>query len=153
MGSCWWAHNTTLRSEAGLKEFWDTGVSKLQDPIDPSFALDFQKSTLYRAVPETFRDTAVQESLKVPARVWKAAFKGFLEADFSDELGKIEAPTLIVWGDKDALFLRHHPEALAAGIPGSRLVIYSGTGHAVHWEEPERFAADLVQFVEDLMEY
>jgi pimeloyl-ACP methyl ester carboxylesterase len=58
---------------------------------------------------------------------------------------------VIVWGDHDALFLRHHREALAAGIPGSRLVIYSGTGHAVHWEEPQRFVADLVQFVDALV--
>jgi pimeloyl-ACP methyl ester carboxylesterase len=145
--------HTTLRDDAGLKEFWDTGVSRLEDPIDPSFALDFQKSTLYQAVPDAFLATAVQESLKVPARVWKATFKGFLESDFWNELGEIEAPTLIVWGEKDAIFHRHHQEALAAGIPGSRLVIYSGTGHAVHWEKPQRFVADLVQFVEELRKH
>jgi non-heme chloroperoxidase len=39
-------------------------------------------------------------------------------------------------------------EALAAAIPGSRLVVYEGTGHVVHWEQPERVAADLVALVE-----
>jgi pimeloyl-ACP methyl ester carboxylesterase len=27
-------------------------------------------------------------------------------------------------------------------------MVYAGGGHALHWEEPRRFAADLVAFVE-----
>lgn len=30
------------------------------------------------------------------------------------------------------------------------LATYRGVGHAVHWEEPARFAADLVEFAESL---
>ncbi len=86
----------------------------------------------------------------MPARVWQAAFKGLMESDLSGELGKIKAPTLIVWGDKDTYFLRDHQDALAAGISGSKLVIYPGVGHGVHWEATERFAADLLSFVESL---
>lgn len=71
-------------------------------------------------------------------------------SDLSSELGKIKAPTLIVWGDKDAYFLRDQQDALVAGITGSRLVIYPGVGHGVHWEVPERFAADLQSFIENL---
>ncbi len=141
---------TTLRGDKGIQEFWDTGVSKLEDPIDPNFALEFQKSTLALPVPQTFFDTVVQESLKVPARVWQAAFKGLMESDLSRDLDKITAPTLIVWGDKDAYFLRDQQDALAAGITDSKLVIYSGVGHGVHWEEPKRFAADLLSFIESL---
>jgi pimeloyl-ACP methyl ester carboxylesterase len=29
-------------------------------------------------------------------------------------------------------------------------VVYPGAGHGLHWEEPERFAADLTTFAEDL---
>ncbi len=138
---------TTLQGDKGIQEFWDMAVSKLEDPIDPSFALEFQKSTLAQPVPETYLDTVVQESMKVPAHVWKAALKGLMESDFSGELGKIKALTLIVWGDKDTYFLRDDQVALAAGIAGSKLVIYSGAGHSVHWEEPKRFAADLEKFI------
>jgi pimeloyl-ACP methyl ester carboxylesterase len=80
--------------------------------------------------------------------VWRAVFENFLKADFSAQLGEIKMPTLIVWGDRDAICPRSEQEALAAAIAGARLVVYSDTGHALHWEEPERFAADLVAFAE-----
>jgi pimeloyl-ACP methyl ester carboxylesterase len=93
----------------------------------------------------------VQESLKVPARVWRAAFKGFLEDDFSGELSKIKAPTLIIWGDQDAFCPRCDQTALSNAIAGSRLLVYAGTGHAVHWEEAERFAFDLAAFTKGIV--
>ncbi len=136
------------RGSPGAVELWDSVVSTLTDPIDAVFVREFQESTLARPVPPAFLDTVVRESLKVPARVWRATFEGFLEADFSAQLGEIKAPTLIVWGDRDAICSRSDQEALAAVIAGSRLVVYPGAGHALHWEEPDRFAADLVAFAE-----
>jgi len=32
------------------------------------------------------------------------------------------------------------------------LVVYAGAGHTAHAEEPERFAADLVAFVEEVVD-
>ena len=124
-------------------EFWETAIAPLTDPIDPGFAREFQQSTLAQAVPEAFLDTAVQESLKVPAHVWRAAFRGFLEDDFVGELGQIKAPTLILWGMRDALCSRADQEALLGAITSARLVVYEDAGHGLHWEEPERFAADV----------
>ena len=97
-------------------------------------------------MPEKFFETVIHESLKVPARVWKAVFAGLLQEDFSSELTKLKLPTLIVWGDRDAICLRRDQAVLARNIPTSRLVVYSETGHALHWEEPEHFADDLVEF-------
>lgn len=132
---------------------WELGdvVSTLTDPIDPGFVREFQESTLAQPVPQAFLETVLQESLKVPARVWKAAFEAHVEADYSPELGKVRVPTLIVWGDQDAIHPRSEQEALAAAIAGAQLLIYPGVGHALHWEEPERFAADLVAFIENLV--
>ena len=139
---------TTWRNPV-VWELWEV-VSRLTDPIDPAFVREFQESTLARPVPQPFLDTIMQESLKVPARVWRAAFEAHLEADFANEFGKIKLPTLVVWGDQDAIHPRSEQEALAAAIAGAQLVVYPGTGHGVHWEEPERFAADLVAFIENL---
>jgi pimeloyl-ACP methyl ester carboxylesterase len=139
---------TTCRGNPAALDLWDSAISTLEDPIDPEFVREFQESTVTRPVPRAFMEAIVQESLKVPARVWKAAIEALLDADFSGELARIAAPTLIVWGDQDAFFLRRDQDALAAAIPRSRLLVYEGMGHAFHWEEPERFAADLAAFTE-----
>jgi non-heme chloroperoxidase len=138
---------TTLRGNLPAAGLWDA-VSNLTDPIDPAFARDFQLSTLAKPVPPAFLHAVVQESLKLPARVWRAVLKGLLEADFSRDLGGIKAPTLIAWGDQDAFFLRSEQEALAAAIADAGLTVYPGAGHAFHWEDPRRFAADLTDFIE-----
>ncbi len=71
-----------------------------------------------------------------------------MEDDVADELGKIKAPTLIVWGARDALCPRADQQALLAAIGGARLLVYERAGHGLHWEEPERFAADVAAFAE-----
>jgi pimeloyl-ACP methyl ester carboxylesterase len=32
-------------------------------------------------------------------------------------------------------------------ITGSQLLVYENAGHGLHWEEPERLAADVTAFV------
>ena len=88
--------------------------------------------------------------MRMPARVWRAAFNGLLEDDFAGELQHIEAPTLLVWGQRDAFCAHADQQQLLNSIPGSRLVTYPDAGHALHWEEPEGFAADLVAFARNL---
>jgi pimeloyl-ACP methyl ester carboxylesterase len=139
----------SLRDKPGVSEIFAV-VSELSDPIDPAFAREVVESTLFRPVPPAFLEAMIDESLKAPAHVWKATFQGLLEAAPPTETGTISAPTLILWGDRDGFLPRGDQEALAAAIPGSRLVIYEGTGHVVHWEEPERVAADVVAFAEGI---
>jgi pimeloyl-ACP methyl ester carboxylesterase len=127
-------------------EFWRREIAVLVDPIPPSFAEEFQRSTLAQPVAPEFLQKVVGESLKVPARVWRAAFDGFMRDDFSDELPAIEVPTLIVWGRHDAYCRRQDQQALCAAIAGSRLVVYDDAGHTPHWEEPRRFANDVAAF-------
>jgi proline iminopeptidase len=49
-------------------------------------------------------------------------------------------PTLVVGGVDDALTRPPELRALAAGIPGARLVLLDGAGHASAWEAPAAFA-------------
>lgn len=140
----------TLRDKPAVLKVWDKTISKLADPIDPEFVREFQGSSLVLPGLEADLDQLVQESRKVPARVWRAAFEGFLRDDSLGELDRIAVPTLIAWGDQDPILPRTDQVALAEGIAGSQFVVYPGAGHAFYWEEPERFARDLVAFVEDV---
>lgn len=125
-------------------------VSALEDPVDRAFVRRFVAATATRSVPAKLLDTMCDESYKVPAHVWKAALRGLTEATPPSEGGAIGVPTLIGWGDQDQFLSRSDQERLAASIPRSRLVVYEGVGHIVHWEQPERVAADLAAFVESL---
>jgi pimeloyl-ACP methyl ester carboxylesterase len=138
------------RLNDSLVAFFDESIAPLTDPVDPVFVREFQQSTTARPVPPEFLDLVVNESLKVPAHVWHGAFRGFFEDDVAGEIGRVTTPTLIVWGDRDRYAPRSEQEVLRAAIQGSRLLIYEGTGHAPHWEEPERFAADLDAFVREV---
>lgn len=90
----------------------------------------------------------MSESLKAPARVWQSAFDGLLAFDDAGQLERITAPTLILWGEQDALFAGvDGQQRLAAAIPGAQLTVCPETGHSANWERPERVAADLEGFV------
>jgi non-heme chloroperoxidase len=130
-----------------------SAVSALEDPIDEAFVREFQQGTLANPVPESLLDTAVSESLKVPARVWRAVYEGFVEDDFTTEMRSIQAPTLVLWGDRDVLCPKADQEAVVRAIPDSRLVVYEGVGHALHWEEPKRFADHLAIFCTEISAY
>jgi non-heme chloroperoxidase len=131
---------------SGLRE----EVQALDDPVPPEFVREFQESTIYHLVPQEFLDTAISESLKLPARVWRdymeeAALS--IDHDYVVELSEINVPTLILWGEQDALFPREEQERLAAAIPDATLKVYPDTGHAVHWERPEWILRHLDKFM------
>jgi non-heme chloroperoxidase len=86
------------------------------------------------------------ESLKFPAHEGGGT-RALPDAHFSDRLKEVAVPTLLIWGDRDGFTGRAEQDALNRAIAGSRLILYGGTGHCPHWEEPERFAADVVGFV------
>ena len=123
-------------------------VNALTDPVPLKFVTEFQKSVITRPVPDEFMDRVVQESMKLPARVWRDAMAGMLAQNSSVTLSKIKAPTLIIWGDRETVFpKRSDQEVLRKGIPNARLKVYEGTGHCPNWEEPGRFVKDLEEFM------
>lgn len=128
-------------------QFHREQIAPLEDPVPEAFAREFQQSTLARPIPAAWLDAFVAESLKVPARVWRAAFAGFIGDDFSARLHEIDVPTLIVWGRHDMFCSAAEQQAMLQLIRGARLVEYADAGHAMHWEEPQRFALDLTRFV------
>ena len=140
----------TIRGDPAMQEYWDSELSQLADPIDRRMATDFQVSTLARPVPAAFLEGAIDESMRVPAHVWRATFRSFLDTpDFSPELAHVSAPTLIMWGELDAYTHARDQEVLRNTIPGARFIGYAGAGHAFHWEDPDRFVGDLLAFVRE----
>ncbi len=122
-------------------------VESLTDPVPAEFAREFQVSCVYQPLPAEFMDRVVAESLKLPARVWRALMAGLLHADHPARVGESRIPTLILWGEQDAFFPRAEQDALAAVLGAAPLRVYPETGHAPHWERPEEFVRDVEAFL------
>ena len=131
-----------------LEFVWNeiVGLPSFEDPVDPDFIRDWQTGP--NPVDPVFFEKVLEETAKVPARVWKDALLGLLTDDHSAFLNKIVAPTLIVWGTQDGIFFEADQDALRAALPDAVFTPYDGAGHNTHWEEPQRFADDLRAWIE-----
>jgi proline iminopeptidase len=56
--------------------------------------------------------------------------------EFEDQLGSIRRPTLVMTGEHDRTCTPRASREIAAGIPGSELVIVPNAGHMTHVEQP-----------------
>ena len=121
--------------------------ASVKDPISYEFARDFQAGTSAIPLPPQFLETMIGEVQRVPAAMFHALAKSDADPQHVEKLRRIRAKTLLLWGDQDAMFSRADQDALLGIIPGSKLVAYPGTGHALHWEQPAKFVRDLVAFM------
>ena len=64
-------------------------------------------------------------------------------------LGRIAAPTLMVWGASDRVVTPDYGRAYARLIPGSRLALIEGAGHHPEIEQPEAFVERVAAFLEE----
>lgn len=64
-------------------------------------------------------------------------------------LGRIDVPTLVVWGENDQVINVNQGSALAALIPTARLAVVEGAGHHPHLERPEEFATVVGSFIDE----
>jgi pimeloyl-ACP methyl ester carboxylesterase len=107
-------------------------------------------------LPGLFTESAPPELLEEAAAIMldvrpaglRAMSRSFAQADLREVLPAIRVPTLLLYGDAD----RRSPlgtvaAALHDKIPGSRLRILAGVGHAANMEAPDRFNAEVREFV------
>jgi pimeloyl-ACP methyl ester carboxylesterase len=143
------ASPTTLAGDPALQGFVDSAVTTLSDPIDAHFARSFVLDTSTPDLAPEVAETLVAELIKVPSRVWREMFADLLAYDDTADLERITSPTLLVWGDADEVVPRAMQDELVHRVPTATLAVYAGRGHTPRWEAPDRFAADLVDFVDD----
>jgi pimeloyl-ACP methyl ester carboxylesterase len=103
------------------------------------------------SAPPELLEEAAAVLLEVRPAGLRAMTRSFAQADLRDVLGGIRVPTLLLYGDADR---RSPPETVAADlhrrIPGSRLRILPGVGHAANLEAPDRFNAEVREFLSSI---
>jgi non-heme chloroperoxidase len=121
-----------------------TEVNSLTDPIDFGFVRAFQYSTIAAPVPGEFMESAIRNSRRMPAHVWRKALQGLME--YKPRTLRPDVRTLVLGGTLDAVFSNFEHAALAREFKRVELVMVDGIGHTLHWERPERFVYELLRF-------
>jgi pimeloyl-ACP methyl ester carboxylesterase len=107
------------------------------------------------ALPEADREFLRQ---RVWARVWSSGQRrGFLSAfrwvaidmalranSFREQTAQLNIPTLLIWGEHDAIAPRSRAEALLNLLPNARLEVIPGVGHLPQQEAPDALLALLL---------
>jgi pimeloyl-ACP methyl ester carboxylesterase len=68
--------------------------------------------------------------------------------DYAASESDIQAPTLVLGGERDTVFAPSEQQALAALVNGAALRLLPEIGHSPHWENPVQFVLEVVAFVE-----
>jgi len=81
-----------------------------------------------------------------PRTLWRAAGE-VLEADIRAHLADIVAPTLVLWGGRDALLPPSLGEVVRSEIAGARLVVLERAGHVPMTEASEEVSEAVAEFL------
>jgi non-heme chloroperoxidase len=141
------AHSAHRHATPALGELAGA-VRALADPIDPAFARELQEQAREPHLPAGLHAAMVEQTLRMPARVWRAIVDGLSGFDVDAALPALDVPALLVWGEHDPFFDRATQEAVLRRLPGAELRVYAGGGHTPHWDDPARFAGDVAAVVQ-----
>ncbi|GAA1142231.1 alpha/beta fold hydrolase [Nocardioides aquiterrae] len=75
-------------------------------------------------------------------------FRADLGHETYDRLPAISCPTLVVHGDEDLITMPRYNRAVAAQVPGARLVTIPRAGHLVWIERPDELTAVIASFLD-----
>ncbi len=65
-----------------------------------------------------------------PPGIARHGVAGAVNSDRTQDLKSVRAPTLVIHGSEDPLFPVGQGKAIAAAVPGAKLMIIEGMGHA-----------------------
>jgi pimeloyl-ACP methyl ester carboxylesterase len=116
-------------------------------------AVRVSPSPFFRGITESPRALELlQTALAMVRQGERASIAEFIRSFYTDPdpkvegLRKISCPVLIVYGEKDDLFIEPS-KLMAREIPGARIIEYPGVGHMTALECPELLRADLLDFL------
>lgn len=128
------------------------GKLVLVDAAGLPFADSFWRLTAraFGPAPERtreFRRLVLADTLRTNPLVVFQTARDLVREDVGDLLGRIAAPTLIVWGEADPMVPVAHAARLHAGIAGSRLLVVPRAGHNPMYYHAEAFNRAVLGFL------
>jgi haloalkane dehalogenase len=69
---------------------------------------------------------------------------------YEGKLAELAVPVLLLWGEDDPFAPVAGAKRFEAELPDTRLVVIEGAGHFVVEDSPERYAREVVEFLQDV---
>lgn len=101
------------------------------------------------ATPPTgkYLEQLVADAVAWDSVIYHSVMDEMAAFDVSAQLGGLEVPTLVTWGDKDSVIPFEGIVTTYGSIPHCSLEIWHGVGHSGPIEIPERFVSLLTGFI------
>jgi len=125
----------------------DAEIRALKDPIDPDSAFMRAWWTVPGLDPQ-IQHHMRRESARIPADIWRAILdQGEVSRDLRTTAHRIQAPTLLLFGGKDALFSAEDNREMTTWLPQAKAVTLPELGHSLPEEDPAAVGAVLLDFL------
>jgi pimeloyl-ACP methyl ester carboxylesterase len=95
--------------------------------------------------PDADRMVAAFKAMEATARLGWNPFMH--DPKLAGRLRRVSCPTLLVWGERDALLPLAYAEAYRDGIPNAELEVIPDSGHLPHFEQEARFVKAVTEFL------
>jgi non-heme chloroperoxidase len=113
------------------------------------FATPFYGANRGIAVSQGLRDSFWVQCMQGSLKGEYDCLKAFSETDFTEDLKKLDRPTLVIQGDEDQIVpIGAAGMAQAKTIKNARLEVYKGAPHGLPSTHKDRLNADLLSFLQ-----
>ena len=130
-----------LIDSAGFADKKRQGMKFLAKLVKPLFApawMQGMRTRIYKMI-------RAEDYLATP--VLQKTFVNIVEEDLSDDVSRIHAPTLLLWGENDTETPMLYGRKMHEKIQNSQLVVLSGAGHFSFLDKPIGWYTALTNFL------
>jgi 3-oxoadipate enol-lactonase len=128
--------------EARAKAVEEGGMAAIKD-----MAMNRYFSEEFHATHPEVVEAVAERFLATPPRGYIGCCDAIAELDFSADLRRIHARTLVIAGERDAGTPPAMSQAIAARIPGAKFAVIAGAAHLSAVEKPGEFDALVRDFL------
>jgi 3-oxoadipate enol-lactonase len=136
--------NTTSSYGADGRKMWEARARAVEDggmAAITDLAMTRYFSDEFRAAQPDVVDRVRRRFLATDPRGYIGCCDAIRDLDFTSQLSRIRAPTLVIAGEKDAGTPPAMSEAMVEKIKGARLAVIPGAAHLSAVENPAAFGA------------
>ena len=141
---------TTSQVPPETHTIWEDRISMAQNDGMKSLV----HPTLERWFTDTYRESNPDKVARVGEMVAATSTKGYVHCcraimgmSFTDRIGRISTPTLVVPGELDPALPVPMSEIIADKIPGARMEIVMDAAHLCNVEQPESFNSIILKWL------